>query len=189
MPANDDELLDKIRRRSIIYRLLWVAMVCLVVGGFLTTILVQNANTRQVLHGVQDQNLQLKNAVRELKRDANEKLDRQTKQLQCLANFFAQPNRADRIIANIDDCLISRDPSSTLFNQNPPQQSTQATPKQGSSSSPAALPPVASAPAPSNDTPPKDNEETPPPAADSTKPINVLGLPVCVLLLNICVEH
>lgn len=176
--GSDDNLLNAIRRRDLIYRLLQGAMIVIVVGGFLITSIIQGQANTRVLDGLREQNRQLQTAVNDLKADANDKLDQQTRHLQCIAQFFAQPDREDRVIENLNDCLITAAPQS---------------------SRPFA-PPLAQAPAqqsapsntPSGESPPKSSPANPPaipPLQPATNPIELLGLPICLPILDVCVER
>ncbi len=172
--GNDDNLLRAIRRRDLIYRLLQGAMIVIVVGGFLITSLVQGQANTRVLAGLRQQNRQLQIAVNDLKADANEKLDRQTKHLQCIAQFFAQPDRQDRVIEDLNDCLISAAPSTSQpsFAQTPGQQSR--------------------SPSTPGESPPKSSPASPPavpPLQPATNPIELLGLPLCIPILDVCAEQ
>lgn len=181
MPSNgnEDNLLHAIRRRDLIYRLLQGAMIVIVVGGFLITSIIQGQANTRVLDGLRKQNHQLQTAVDDLKADANDKLDQQTRHLQCIAQFFAQPNREDRVIENLNDCLISAAPATNRPSNTPPI--AQAPSPQGQPSN-----------APSGESPPKSPPADPPatpPSLPGSKPIELLGLPICLPILNICVEQ
>lgn len=131
--------------------------------------------------------------ILDLQRDSRDANTRAAQQLSCIADFFANTDRVNRIITDLDDCRIEPIPQKQSSNDQTAGQTVFFPPRAQNpqpltvQNSPAANPIQPAEPPPSGPSP-----SSPPPAApapDPPKPIEILGIPVCVPLTGVCVTR
>ena len=112
----------------------------------LINIQVSNARqaqaTRQIAVSTKQIAGQINRAVEELKQNNNEQLGRVNAHLDCIVQFFSQPDRSQKAIADINSCQLKSTGSSGAVNQpsavpksSQPQKTQQAAPTKPTQSS------------------------------------------------------
>jgi hypothetical protein len=146
-------------------------------------------------------------AVQEIKKSNTDSLDIIKRRIDCLAVYFAQRDRAELTIDDIDRCTIrSNETITEVFNlPTPPPAATSNNPSNASSSPPASstrstpppavavAPPAARPPSPTPTPvtpPPTPGPPSPtPPPQNTMQPVNLLGVPICIPVLQLCVAR
>lgn len=178
-----DELIQDVVRSS--HRLRVTASVFM---GIVATLLISLIVAQfWQLQEYRRQSTERAEGIRRLSEAAANNSEVSNRYLQCIARFFATTDRASRTLTDLDACTYEVDgqsvpgldtrPTSTASGQSPAPQTQNQTPQ--TNTQPGVVPgtPEPEEPAP----------EQPP--ADPRPPIEVLGIPVCVPLTNVCVRQ
>lgn len=118
----------------------------------------------------------------------NQKLDEQSKQLQCIVEFFTIEDRDNRVITSVSDCFSTE--RTSLSNPQEGEQSPNFT--QGPSGPALVINPQQ--PGPGLEPGPPAAQPTPQPEPEPEEPterppVEVLGIPVCVPLTGVCLRQ
>lgn len=96
--------------KPVVERLLYIALATTVFGVMLLLILLVSVGQKLDQQLKYDQQQQQSRAAhtQQIIDQINAKSDTQTAYIRCIANFFAQPNRATMTLANLDNCQINK---------------------------------------------------------------------------------
>lgn len=116
--------------------------------------------------------------------------------IDCIVSLFQTPRRTAFYISNIQNCKLvpvnnPATPDTSTPASNSTGQGASTSPKVSSGginvpSAPPSQPPLAVAAAPSQ---PPMTTTSPPPPTPTHQPLNVLGIPTCASLLNLCITR
>lgn len=174
----------------------WTAMVvalfCVIIGLVVALIVVARS-----LSVVQAQLAAQKVVAEQIRTSAEKqndifesKIDDVNKHLDCIAKFFTRQDRAGSVIENIDSCNIQKtDQTSFTFPLTLGQGTIQQQPSLGQSNTPSSPQSSATVSQPPQAAIQPEPSIQPAEPIPSEKPIEVLGVPVCVPLLQICVSR
>lgn len=119
--------------------------------------------------------------------------EQQTEYIKCIARFFNERNRTSANIASLDDCTITRADGSIAPPDNVPPDTQATSSTQFIPMAPTQPQPVVTVTPPQQNptitVPTPDNPVTPPTTNPERPPAQVLGIPVCVPLTNVCVRR
>ena len=147
----------------------------------------------RTLAGVQEQLKQQAVLLEEQKKNTEDLKDTSAKvsrQLDCIAEFFATRDRSDAHITNLDQCTIVR-PDGTIvaptFSQGAaPTQTPTTDPQPQTQNSPQPISPDMPGLEPLN--PQQPDPIIPPLPAPDRPPVEILGIPLCVPFTGVCVR-
>lgn len=183
-----EDLIRTIERKDRRFRVaqaLFLAIIALAVAGVL---LAQFHTISEFRHSSEQQS----DTILQLQREAKESDKRAADHLACIARFFANPDRQDTVITDIDKCFIEQRAGETdntsADNGSPPILQ----PQPSNNTPPAASnePPVASQPSPSPSPQPGPPQQPPnqPDPPTERPPLEIIGIPVCVPIIDLCVR-
>lgn len=117
-------------------------------------------------------------SVLAIEKHNDEQLQKQTRYIQCIAQFFARNDRATLVLKDLDQCNIQSDGITVPGVDLTPTQAISTTNPQLSTGNPAGAgsiqPPVVVTPLP-----------TPP----SSEPVQILGISVCIPFTHLCISR
>ena len=170
---NTQRLIKDIERKDRRFRLAQSTFTVIILLVLLGVIFAQY----RTLSAVQQQLSQAKEIAAQDDRQSDEQRDKIIRRLDCIVVFFQQPNRTLLTIKDIDACTLNHDGTVQQFFQQP-------------ESTPSEQPPGLKNT--TNNSTTNNNQTVNPPAQPTPteeKPAEVLGIPVCVPLTNICVRQ
>lgn len=119
---------------------------------------------------------QQKKTTDDLKKNTADQLSRQTRYIECIAKFFANPDRTKLVIADLDACLLQQVgivPSESV-SDSPPNNSPPLASSSPTSPPTAAITQPSSSPSPAPSSSPSPATASPPPSQDAPEPVLVL---------------
>ena len=145
----------------------------------------------RTLSGVQEQ-LRQQGVLLEEQRKNTEDIKNTTanvsRQLDCIAQFFAQRDRQDAVITDLEQCVIVNEDGSIieLVPLRPPAAATDPQPAPEQSAQAETIDPDSPGLTPLNPQQPADPTAPGPEPVDP--PVEILGIPACVPFTDICVR-
>lgn len=179
------QVIRKIQAKDSKYRLFFVVLMILVLVAMGGVILLQAA----ALQEFRGQSAERAASLKKLQRDNLDASGRTNAYLQCLARFFAESDRADLTLTDLDKCSYERAGSVV------PGVDVTPTGTPTNEQTTAGSAPASSDPGPSSPTAPPQASSSPPPLtvvpAVPTAPnlLRVLDIHGCIILVNICVNQ
>lgn len=184
------ELLQTIQHRDRRFRLaqtVFMSIVALILCGVLIALYAQNqslsnqANDRarnvQKLLDAQDKTIAAQ----------KEEIETTNRYIQCIAQFFATTDRTSRIITDLDSCNIQSNGQRVGgVNLTPTQQQAPTNNSGGGSNNSTGNSSGGTGGAGGNG---GDGGNGGNGSSTTSEPVRILGIPVCVPLLNVCVEQ
>lgn len=190
-------LISDIEFKNRRFRVAQTVFVFFLVIGFILLILIQQRtlNTSQkTLLAVQSQLDQQKTIVADIKKDNTEQLNRLNRHLDCIVVFFGSDDRANSSIEDVNKCTINTTEGPVQFFSTSQGLRTD-TPVQSVNQSPTQKVAVSSTPSPSPTPTPVQSSSNPGPIAQNpqqagslTTPLNIIGIPICLPIVQICLE-
>lgn len=172
------QVIRKIQAKDSKYRLFFVVLMILVVVGLGGVIFLQAQALQEFKH-------QSASRAAALKSLASQNLDaagRTNSYIQCLGRFFAEADRVDLQLKDLDQCSYERGGNAVPGVDVTPTGTAAVDQTTAPSGSSQQVPTSPSSPqTPSNPAP------TPPAITNDNTPPAVLGSPLCIWLTNICV--
>lgn len=164
--ASTQQLITSIEKKDRLFRTAQTVFMALLIITLIGVIFLQS----RTLNAVQQQLLQQKDTVAEIKKDNGNQLDRLNRHLDCIVVYFQQANRAQLKIDDINKCTLSNGASVQQFFSQPAgsagrPKSTATTPVSNQTSLPA---------------------RTPAPAI-TRAPKTIFGMPLCIPFIQVCV--
>lgn len=129
-----------------------------------------------------------KNIVAQFKEEEEAQLQKITRRLDCMVVFFSTPDRQNLTIEDIERCSLNRDENVDQFFEQPESTPSEQPPNLDDSSSTATQENAEEQrTAPNQSSPEPPTEE--PPVVEPRPPVEILGIPVCIPLTDICVRQ
>lgn len=197
-PKQPQDLAAKIQHTDRLFRIAQTIFTLLVAVMIFVMILIQIRTQQQIA----TQSAERGRGILELQKHNDEELAKQSRYIECIAQFFARADRSTLVLEDLGECNILRNgqnvpgvdltPTSTSAPKNTMpitasnNRSTAQSDRQGQSLQPTSPPPAAEsepAPAPA--------PQRPEPAAEQPaeqEPVKFLGIPLCVILTTICIR-
>lgn len=176
------ELIHSIEKKDKRFRIaqtifMMAVMIALALSGYF---LVTNSNKDRIAREKQ---------TSEIIQRQSQKIDDLSNKLQCLGNFFAQPDRQNLVVKDLNTCFTERlSDGSSLFLSGPVSNNTNANDNTNSGTPQGNASQNQTAPdQPNNNQVPQIN--TPPdPTTGERPPKKVLGVPLCIPFTDRCVR-
>lgn len=164
--VSTQKLLSSIEARDHRFRLAWVffMFIAAVILFFLVALSIKT------LDGVEKQLKQQETLLREQK----ENTAKISAQMDCIARFFAERNRQEAVINDLEQCRIMRPDGSVVDMPAPSTAQSPATAPQNSGQS--------------TQNPQQPNQPNNPSSPSEPPPVEIIGVPVCVPLTGICLR-
>lgn len=179
--ASTQQLIREIERKDRRFRLAQSVFMVLLMFGFI-------AGGYFAVQAYQNEQIARDAANKAVVDAINEKLGDQSKQLQCIVRFFTidSTEREKSSIRSVDDCFTTDQTSAT----NPPL-TVEGGQSPNFSSGPVVGSNPQSSPGNSGSRPPQAQNppQTPPEQPEEHPPVRILGVPVCVPFVGICVRE
>lgn len=181
--ASTQRLIANIEKKDRRFRVAQAIFMALVALAMIVLLLLNYVQLIQKNHLLGQQGAllqQQKDSTEELKRNTNDRLDKVDNHIDCIAKFFAQSNRAELSIADLQSCSITT--TSTLTpGYTPVDKSDPEYPGDPYSS-----------PTTTNSTNQQQNQQTQTTAQTpepTHNPYQVFGVPVCTPLVKLCLSN
>lgn len=167
------EVIHKIQARDTKYRVFFVILMIVVIVSLFGVIFLQ----AQALSEFRGQSAERAASLKALQQQNLEASGRTNSYLQCLARFFAEQDRTNLTLTDLDKCSYERGgnavPGVDVTPTGGPADQQTTAPSGTSQQMPTVTPPAGQTPST--------------PAQNTPKPVEVLGIPVCIPLTNVCI--
>lgn len=166
------DLIHTIEARDRRYRIAWVISALAIIIALIVVVIMQYRNLEKQEDGIE-----------KIKADNADQYKKISDQIDCIADFFAERDRDNKLIDDLEKCNISQYRGNKKSQK--PTDSASTTP------SPTASEPLGTK---SNKQHPKDKSKLKDPGngPDERKdppPVDILGVPLCVPLTDTCVRE
>ncbi len=179
MNPSSTELIRSVENRNRKYRVAFVVLMGLVLASLVFVVTLQY----QALQKIEGQSAERARALKSLQEKTLETSGRTNSYIQCIARFFAEPNRADVTLTDLDKCNLERNGTAVPGVDNSPTTFLTVAPQEPDHSQPLT---VTNQPSPVLGPVVPVTPTEPLPAIP--KPVELLGIPVCIPFTKICVR-